>query len=166
MGPTRLATVDDVPLPVIASPALTTPPALTTAITPALRMRCPYASRPRTPDSNPGSNASICLHGLRKPVISITASAPSRNCTPLGRARRSMPRVVTFSPMAPGRTPKPPTRNSSSNSSCTRCTCRRFGASESRARRWAPIIFASTCRVWSSSTCAANCTWRTGSQLS
>jgi hypothetical protein len=38
---------------------------------------------------------------LRRPVTSITASAPTCKRVPAGRASRLMPRVVTFSPMAP-----------------------------------------------------------------
>jgi hypothetical protein len=91
-------------------------------------LTCPSASRVSTTANNPRSNASICLQGLRSPVISITASDPRRSRAPFGRAIRSIPRVVIFSPIAPGLTLKPRGRSSSNNSSCRRCTCRRFGA--------------------------------------
>src|SRR5712671_5975697 len=59
---------------------------------------------------------SIWMQGLRRPVISTTALAPRCNRVPVGKANRSTPDVVMFSPSSPGLTAKPLARNSSNSS--------------------------------------------------
>jgi hypothetical protein len=61
-------------------------------------------------------------HGLRRPVISMIAAAPSRSRVPAGSARMSSPAVVTFSPISPGAMSNPAARNSSNSSAWIRCT--------------------------------------------
>ena len=63
------------------------------------------------------------------------ASEPSRSRVPAGSARRSTPRVVTFSPRLPGATSKPSPRSSSNSSLCSRWTWRRLGCVGSAATR-------------------------------
>ena len=61
--------------------------------------------------------------------------ARGAGAVPVGSASRSMPRVVTFSPMAPAATAKPRPRSSSCSSAAMRWTWRRFGWVGSRATR-------------------------------
>src|SRR4051794_17050415 len=129
----------------IASPGFTTPPASTIAITPDLRTRFPPSSRSSTAFIRPGRKPSSCLQGLRRPVISTTASSPSRRRAPVGSASRSTPRVVTFSPMSPGETSKPAAFSSSCSSAWIRCTWRRFGCVGSRATRERCFTVAPAC---------------------
>src|SRR5215217_1701506 len=85
--------------------------------------------------SNPGWKALICWHGLRRPVILITASPPSCSRVPRGRESRSIPRVVMFSPSCPGSTWNPCSPTSANSSAWMRWTCRRFGCVGSAATR-------------------------------
>ncbi len=105
---------------VIASSGRTTPPAMTTAITPALRIRLPCSSRSSTAAIRPRWMLSSCVQGLRRPVISTIASSPSRSRVPVGRSSSAMPRVVIFSPICPAATVKPAARNSSCSSAWIR----------------------------------------------
>ena len=52
---------------------------------------------------------------------------PRCNRVPAGRRSRSMPRVVMFSPISPGRTVNPLPQSSSCSSAGIRCTCRKLG---------------------------------------
>ncbi len=94
---------------------------------PALRTIRPASSRPTTCFSSPSWKASIWMQGLRRPVTSTTAASPMCSRVPTGRPSRSMPRVVMFSPSAPGATSKPASATSAKSSSWMRCTWRRFG---------------------------------------
>ena len=97
----------------IGSPGRTSPSARTMAMTPALRMRAPCSSRPSTAAISPGWKGSNWIQGLRRPVTSTTAVFPRRKRVPVGSPSRSMPRVVTFSPICPADTANPVTRSSS-----------------------------------------------------
>lgn len=110
-------------------------PASTIAITPALRTSSPAASRSRVAAMRPGCRRFNWWQGLRSPVTSTTARAPSRSLVPLASPSRSTPREVTFSPIRPGVIAKPAAINSSSNSPWIRCTWRRLGCVGSRATR-------------------------------
>ena len=110
-------------------------PSSTMPITPALRTTWPSVPRSSTAAVSPAWRPSSCAHGLRNPVISTTASEPRRSRAPVGSARRSMPRVVMFSPISPEATANPRAASSSSSSRWMRCTCRRLGRVGSRATR-------------------------------
>ena len=89
-------------------PGRTSPPARTTLITPALRTSSPCSSRSSTAAVSPGlvrrraGRTGSAGRSPRRPRPS-----PSRSSVPAGSASRSISRVVTFSPSAPGPTSKP-----------------------------------------------------------
>src|SRR5262245_44560684 len=119
----------------MGSAGCTSPPHSTMPIIPALRISLPCASCSSTASCRPGWMRLSWPQGLRKPVISTTASAPRCSRVPTGRRNRSTPRVVIFSPISPERTEKPLARSSSCSSAWIRCTCRRLGWLGSRATR-------------------------------
>src|SRR5947207_251977 len=81
---------------------LPSPSAITILMTPALRTSLPAGSLSRVAAIRPAWKWSIWTHGLRRPVISTMALAPSRSRAPVGNASRSNPDVVMFSPRSPG----------------------------------------------------------------
>ena len=104
-------------------------------MTPALRMTVPSTLQFSVAVIKPGMKRSSWTQGFRRPVISMRAAAPRCRRAPVGSARRSMPRVVTFSPISPAAIAKPLRRNSSKSSTWMRWTCRRLGMVGSRRTR-------------------------------
>ena len=96
------------------------PLATTTAITPALRIRVLPGPVSSTACISPMAIPSSLKQGLRKPVISISASPPRRCRVPADNPNRSIPVVVTFSPICAGATSKPFAARSSNSSAWIR----------------------------------------------
>src|SRR5690606_11123603 len=96
----------------------------TTDITPALRIVSPSTFSISTFIS-PAWNRLISTQGCRRPV-SRTTGPPKSNRVPAGRASRSIPAVVTFSPRSPAPTSWPRSRTSSNSSDWMRWTWRRL----------------------------------------
>ena len=107
-------------------PAEICPPARTMAMTPALRMRLPLASREMHAAMRPGRRSFIWEQGVRRPVSSTTA-LPRWSWVPSGRSRRSRPEVVMFSPSSPGKISKPCVWSSARRSDSSRWTWQRLG---------------------------------------